>query len=359
MLLSQTPGALLPDNYWADPRTWIAIVSAMVGIIGLGYGVLAGYWSRRESRLEVLSKILQPLIRATTHLKIACDTRYKIEQLKHSFPDPTKHPEVVHRVNQFMDEYSKELEKASEQYRQCESEFGAKSFRFPDSVADSLQEAIRSFQEFGRCVNAGMLDAAALKFAKLVDDLKQIRKQARGWRLNDPIELLRKRLWPPKSPSDTSDSEGRSDFISDERMNLILELITRRVTTQAANTFAVHPPGKLLKNRELLESDTIVDELRACKFRVVFQDGTHHDLALVELLVFIHQLIVIKVEHDTIVRMAMAAGETDAKLEFNVKFELVPSHLLRPEMAKVLLSKVTFAETPSDSGPSFESDAWR
>src|SRR5438105_4269471 len=80
--------SVMTDNIWADPRTWTAIGSLAVGFVGLLYGVLSGKWNRRESRLDALSKILQPLVKAAQELLLANNCRRRCEQLKLSFPRP-------------------------------------------------------------------------------------------------------------------------------------------------------------------------------------------------------------------------------------------------------------------------------
>lgn len=130
-------------------------------------------------------------------------------------------------------------------------------------------------------------------------------------------------------------------------MKGVLDLIHRRATTQAENTFAVHPPKKLLDHPEIAQSEKVVDELENLVFVVVFQDGTHKMLTLLELVVFVYLLCDLAIQMQMVSRMAHAAGLPSANITTNLKF--APSELMRPEMVKLLLSKVTFSEVASDT----------
>src|SRR5262245_29389428 len=116
------------DNVWAAPRTWTAIGSLGVGVVGLVYG----WWNRRESRLEALSKILEPMVKAAQHLMLANNYRRRCEQLKFSFPRPEAAPDAAERVNKLVGEYGEEIKASHEAFRAAEAEFAARSFRFPD-----------------------------------------------------------------------------------------------------------------------------------------------------------------------------------------------------------------------------------
>jgi hypothetical protein len=82
------------DNPWSDPRT-------LIGIFGFLFGIFRDVWSRRESRLDVLGKILHPLVRAAQDLMKANTCRQECEQLKHSFPERTQIIEGVESDESF------------------------------------------------------------------------------------------------------------------------------------------------------------------------------------------------------------------------------------------------------------------
>ena len=97
------------DSIWADPRTWTAIASLVLGFIGLLYGVLSGRWSRRETRLDALSKVLQPMVKAAQQLHLANGCRRRCEQLKLSFPNTQTAPDAVQRVSVLVQEYGEHI----------------------------------------------------------------------------------------------------------------------------------------------------------------------------------------------------------------------------------------------------------
>lgn len=130
---------LASADEWLDPRTLIALVGTIIGLCGLLFGLLSHLWTRQESRLESLSKILQPLVRSAQFLFKANTNRRMCEQLKHSYPDPAKAPEAVQRINSLIDEYGKFMSASEVEFRNAEAEFAARHFRFPDGISRSVK----------------------------------------------------------------------------------------------------------------------------------------------------------------------------------------------------------------------------
>src|SRR5262245_1568168 len=129
------------SDAWADPRTHIAVVGGCVGVAGFLWGILSFHWNRRESRLDALSKVLQPMIRSAQQLREANDTRRKCEMLRCSFPGSSTQ-EAVTRVNEMVDRYNALLSDSQEQFKLAESENEARCFRFPDKIARLVQTAL-------------------------------------------------------------------------------------------------------------------------------------------------------------------------------------------------------------------------
>src|SRR5262249_23055887 len=152
------------------------IASVCIGFAGFLYGVLSARWNRRESRLDALSKILQPLIKAAQQLHEANGCRRRCEQLKFSFPHPEAAPEAAERVSLLVTEYGDHMKACHDQFREAEAEFASRSFRFPDRIVRFVQKAVDSLSEFGQLVNDGAFDKADLQFARFHDDYRQIVK---------------------------------------------------------------------------------------------------------------------------------------------------------------------------------------
>jgi hypothetical protein len=180
--------------------------------------------------------------------------------------------------------------------------------------------------------------------AQFRDQYKVITEIAKGWRLADPFEGIRKKFQKRNSEKERRPSEF--DLTKDE-MDGVMELVNRRATSQAHNTFAVHPPQKLLSNPSLMVSDNVIDELKDSIFSVVFQDGTAKMLSFPELMAFTFNLIVLNHEWRQLEKM-VAAAKPDVPTNFNVSFQFAMQHIMTPETVKALLSKIEFSDTPSD-----------
>jgi hypothetical protein len=332
------------EDPWQDPKTWLAVGGAAIGGIGLVYGMVSNYWNRHESRLDALAKVLQPLTRAAQHLSKANKNRQKCEQLKRSFPNPEAAKEASIRLETFMTEYSESVKDGEKEFKQAESEFLARSFRFPDRISHLTKSSIDALSKFGVAVNDGYFDEADVAFAKYTDEYKSILMAGRGWRLTDPFEGLKKRFKKEKAePPKVSPYE-----LTEKEMQTVLGLIHKRTSSQGHNTFAVHPPRKLLDHPEIATSNDVIKELEDSVFYVVFQDGTGQILTLTELMFFTSQLIFILAQMRDIAKMMEAVssqgGETNVKVQMDVSID----QIMRPEMVKVLLSKLDFSKTASD-----------
>lgn len=334
-----------PNNSWVNPRTLVAIGGLAIGVFGIMFAILTHRWGRRESRLSALEMILRPLIRSAQCLLRANTNRRQCEQLKHSYPEPKASPEVVQRVNSLVEEYGELIKSAESYFREAESEFASRHFRLPDAISKSIKTANATLSEMGRFVNEGLFDKADIQLARFRDEYKQITDTARGWRLADPFEGILRRF----RKTAPADEERLAEYeLTQKEMDGVLELLHKRVTTQAGNTFVVHPPKKICDNPEILVSDDAINALRDSVFSVVFQDGTAKMLSLPELMALVYNLIVVAQQSAELNAMLHAAQPTGPR-EFRVSFQFAMCEIMRPAMVKVLLSKITFAETPSDA----------
>ncbi|MCE9556226.1 MAG: hypothetical protein K8T91_22995 [Planctomycetes bacterium] len=331
-------------NPWTDPSNLIALGGVALGLLGFLFGILSFFWNRRENRLDALRHVLEPMVRAAQNLKLANDRRRTADQLRQSFPDPKLAPESVDRINKSVQEYNGLMEKFFENFRTAEAELAARSFRFPGRIARAASKTQERLSEYGQLVNAGKCDQAELLFAKFRDDYTTITRYARGWRLNDPIEGCRQWL---KRKRQESEVEDRYD-LTPEEMNGIMELVEKRATTQSQKNFAVHPPKKLLDNPELAKSDNVINELEDSVFVVVFQDGTSKMLSFVELMVFTYNLVFLKLQWDELNTMVSAARPAGNR-HYEITLQFAVNDIMRSEMVKLLLEKITFENTPSDA----------
>ena len=328
---------------WLEPSTLIAIGVLAIGLAGFLFGIFSYFWTRRETRLEALSSILQPMVRSAQQLHNANDLRRKWERLKASFPDPAGAQEAGQRVSMMIEEYEKLIVASEAQYRVAEAEYASRSFRLPDRIARLTKTTKDSLSEYGRLVNAGMHSNADLQFAKFRDDYKQVTSAGRGWRLADPLEGIRKRFARGKAPP-----PKESEFeLSKEEMDTLMELVHKRVTSQAGNRFAVHPPRKLLDRPGIADAENVIEELKDSVFVVVFQDGTTNMLSLVELIILTYNLIVMAHQHVQASRIIEATNPS-GRTTVQITFQFSIPELMRPEMVKALLEKIDFSDSPSD-----------
>jgi hypothetical protein len=348
------------DDSWLDPKTLIAIGGLTIGVLGFLFGILRDRWSHRESRLDALGKVLHPVVRAAQDLMRANNARRTAEQLKFSYPEqprsvlegvdikasfPPRTPQVLHRINSLIEDYGKLMESSERNFRDAESELATRHFRFPTAIVKQVKTLHECLGELGRLTSGGLFDKADLQLAQFRDQYKEITKTAKGWRLADPIEGIRSRFRQREDSSELRESEFE---LTKEEMEGVMELVHRRATTHSQNTFAVHPPQKLIDNPALMESDEVIEELKDSIFSVVFQDGTSQMLTLPELMAFTFNLIVLAHEFQQVEKMVSAAEPTSTT-NVKVSFQFAMQQIMTPETVKVLLAKVEFSDTPSDA----------
>jgi hypothetical protein len=289
------------------------------------------------------------MVKAAQQLHQANGCRRRCEQLKHSFPQPDQAPEAAQRVNMLVAQYGQHITASRDEFRLAESEFAARAFRFPDRVARLVQGAVQSLSEFGRLVNDGAFDKADLQFAKFHDDYRQIVKEGRGWRLADPLEGILRHFRKKKQEEVRKDKYG----LSPKDMEAILALVHKRATSQADNTFAVHPPSRLLEHPEIALSEKVIDELDNSVFEVAFQDGTAKMMSLVELMIFTYNLIFLAQQMAELNRMMQVTSLGPRQVD--VTLHLSVDEIMRPDMVRALLSKIEFSQEPSDAEPTKQS----
>ena len=327
-----------------DWKTIGMIASPIISGIMLLLALTVHHYNRRESRLQALSELLRPFVEAMQKLSDARARRVTCEQLKRAYPNPEQHPEVVERVNSNVEVYGELLDAGSQQCKTMERELAACRFRFPDRIASLLKVAMEDLFRIGTSLNEGRLDRAELQIAKCKDHYAVIHAFARGWRLSSPFEGLTigiRKLVGRKRAEPTP----RFD-IERERMNRIMDLVHLRATAQAHNSYVVHPPKKLLDNPAIAETDDVIAQLEDCVFEVVFQDGTYEMMNLPEMMVFTYQLICLAVQFREVSKFYAAASNKDFTVSVQMSFSV--EEIMRPEMVKLLLSKIVFSESPSD-----------
>jgi len=326
-----------------DQQDWLSLLIGIGGLIGIVYTIISHRWNKRESRLDALTRVLDPMVRAAQNLHKANDARRACEALKASYPNPERAPDAVARFNQLHEEYGKLLAAAEAEFRTSEAALASRGFRFPDAIRDRLKETHRTLGDFGRLVNDGLFGKADLHFARFSDQYKHLTRWARGWRLADPLEGIRRRFWQERQ----SEPPQSAFELTQEDAEHLLALVHKRATSQAHNPFVVHPPKVLIDDPSILESDHVVDRLKDHVFSLVFQDGTAQILGLHELVFFTANLIVLEQQTAELNRMVQAAQPRGPR-KFEISFLFPIDEMMQPEMVKTILRAIEFSEVASD-----------
>jgi len=320
----------------------------IVPLVTIGNLLLALWtfaWHKKESRHQALASLLKKMmytVQLTIEARRALGTAMELER---SFSQSEKHSQALQRADCERRHYEETVANACKAFREMELELVTTGFRFPDKIRKSLNTAAKQLADFGHLVQDRRCDAADIKNGELADTYKAIMRQARGWRLTDPFEAWRRNR-KKKGPDDDTSLKASEFDIDSERMDLIDHLIWKRMTAQSGQAFAVHPPRVIVDDPAVRERDSVIDELRNERFKVVFQDGTTELLGLAEFVFFTYQLIFLQVQMADIEKKLQKGdfGPAEVQLTFQVS---IPE-LMRPELVKAVLSKVDFSSVPVD-----------
>jgi len=332
---------------WLKLDTLKDVVSLLIGFLGLLFAIVSYFWNRKESRLEALSQTLEPIVSCMQHLSKANNSRRKCEDLKFSYPDPNSFPEAWQSIGILHKDYSDAIQLSEKMFRESERMIATRKFRFPESISKQLKKIQDSLSEYGGYVNEGAHKKADLKLAQCRDDYQQITKKAKGWRLSGPFEKLNGFLCSIKINSKNNNVVEDKYDLTQEKMDGVLDLVYKRINNQPNNSFAVHPPQIVVDNPDILNSDNVIKELKNSVFSIVFQDGTKKLLSLVELMVFVYNLIFVAKQQEELSRISQGDHAPFIK-NVSVKFQICVNDIMRPETVKALMQKIEFSNVSSD-----------
>jgi hypothetical protein len=322
---------------WTTTNT-LTVIFGVVGWVFFGIDRLR---HRAESRNKALTEILEPFIECLQNLNDANSARLARERLLHSYHNPQEVPQAQATIAKKLEEYNARIAQSSVSFKRVEQCFASRLFLFPARLRDLLGKARESLSETGKKVNLGMFDQAELGVAKTLDYHREIIRYAAGVRWQAYFGWVR-RLSEKRFVKRTPTPQERF-ALSDKEMQEVIDLVYKRVTTQASHTFVVHAPQKLLDNPAISQADDVIDQLENEIFEVVFQDGTAAMLSLPALMVFTYHLIMLKHAVGEIIATAQGPVTGTVTSKFSVDYDI-----MRPEMVKSLLSKIEFAESASD-----------
>jgi len=270
-----------------------------------------------------------------------------------SFPDGGTDEAAERKMACLVEEHGKNLVAANASCKTMEKELGATAFRFPKAMREALDDFRCKLFELGRMVKDRKCDAADIQIANVMGAYHTICRMAEGWRrylrlhrilfgafarkAEKALEKIRQESVPPK----------RVYGISKERMDLILDLVYKRFRSESGHSFAVHPPQAFLDDPSKLGENLDLMALKDAQFKIVFQDGSRHVLTFHELLLFAHQLIFLAVQMNDIAEKLDKGGLGPA--EVHIQTSIAPNEIMRPELAKVLISKIEFSHIPAET----------
>jgi len=328
------------------------IVSLMFGLVGTIFGCWSFFWTRKHRILDALSDILRKYFAGLRQLTDANNARRKAERLKLSFPNGGTNGDVIKRINELVGQYGVLIKEAEQTCRQVEIEIYATSFKFPDAIRKELASVKKDLFKLGDLVNRGLCDAADVQAGRVKDGYETLGRLARGWRLMNLFGMIIRTMIGASEDSglerikeQTSDS-GCEFAISQERMDLILALLHKRMTSERQRSFAVHPPQQIIDNPMLIKGEINVDALHDLKFKVVFQDGEIQTLAIQELMFLTHQMIFVATEIPDILAKLDKGGFGPINVE--VKTTVSVNDIMQPATVKALLEKIEFSTIPAE-----------
>ena len=309
----------------------------------------------------MLAKILHPLLQASQDLLSANQTKRRIEQLKHSYPDrpptiiigvereepfPPRTKKIVDGVNQKVERYNRLIASAEVKFREAEAEFGAGQFRLPPKIASQLKELKNIVGDLSRLVNDGLFSKADVRLAEFGSQYQVLERSARGWQLENTIEGVLKRLRGTKMPpAESSDS----DDLTKAEMDEVCDLLQIIKCSALPSSFAIHPPSEVLECEAILEADDLVERLSDAAFSIVLHDGDERLLSLPQLMAFVFNWVEMEIRERELEKMLKAAKPTGPQtVTVTTKFSM--KQLMEPTMVKTLLSFVRFSNATSDAG---------
>ncbi|MFO7898937.1 MAG: hypothetical protein R6V58_07740 [Planctomycetota bacterium] len=330
-------------------QIWTTALSLFIGLTGAVLMYLSLRHNRKYRVLDSLSGVLREFATALRVLHDAKTARRKAEQLRLSFPNGGDADRAANRVNELTKQYRKQITDGEEACRQMEIELAANSAKFPGSIRKVLYDAREQLFRFGQLVDNGTFDAADVQEAKLGKLHVTISKMARGWEMSGLLRLLCRRAMRKRlAEIRREDSEPEHRYrIGKERMDLIMEVLDKRMTAEVQSSFAVHPPRVLVENPSLLGDALDPQTLADLEFLLVFQDGKSYTFSFVELMVLTHQTIFVALEMQDLEKKLTKGGF--GRTEVRIDTRIDPNEIMRLEMVKVLVEKIELSPVPAEA----------
>src|SRR5262245_51998618 len=128
--------------------------------------------------------------------------------------------------------------------------------------------------------------------------------------------------------------EGNQEYsgLSDERVDTLIEFV--RHIVQDRRGFKVFPPREVRNDPAILQSEKVAERLENSQWWLRIDDGQEEVLTLPELLVFVHNLSLIRAK----VEKARAGKKRSGIVSISVAFDV--AELLKPTNTNSLLASV-------------------
>jgi len=285
-------------------------------------------------------------------LQDANNNRRKSEVCRRSLPDGGIDQATRRRIDNLVEEYGQNLTAADSSCKSMEKKLGATAFRFPKAMRDALAEVLDKLLELGRMVNEGQCNAADIQSGQVMGAYHTVCRMAEGWqkylrlprvllgvltkKAEKAMERIRQDSIPPKSEC----------VIGLERIDAIGNVLQKVLGPERCHPFAVHPPQAVVDDSSKLGENLDVMALKDTQFKIVFHDGSRYALTFHELLFFVHQLVFLTVHMNDTAEKLDRGGFGPVEVHFRTA--VAPNELMRPEVAKVLISKIEFSPIPAE-----------
>ncbi len=332
----------------------IGIIGALIGIVGTIFGCWSFLWTRKIRILDGLSEIIRKYISGLRQLTDANNARRKADGLRLSFPNGGTNGEAAKTVNKLVDQYNDLINKAQQTCREVEIEVAANVFKFPDEIKKELLSAKDNLFKLSQLVNEGLQDAVDIQVGCVKDRYTTLVRVAKGWRLMNIFATIIKTI------TGASEEKGMEKIkkqvldpretytIPEERMNIILALLNKSMTSHRQRSFAIHPPKQILDNPDLLEGEIDLDLLHNLMFKVAFQDGKTQALAFNELMFLEYGIVFAKSQMQDISEKFSKGEFSETTVE--VKTTISPKNdIMQPATVKALLDKIEFSQVAAEA----------
>jgi hypothetical protein len=316
----------------------ISTLALAISIGGFTLSLLTFRWNRHEKAREAVTNITRAMCKTLYHLSRCKEARRRRDLLVFHHSPIAVNSDAAHHAESLLSDYTTNLGKAAESHGILEAELAAQRHRFDLTLLKLISELQIVLSRIGDAVNRGdhnAYDVLHIRFGKLIKYLSDATKHLSL--SSDALEEIKEK------PA----IAGGDDWISETEMRTVSELVHKRATNQANNTFLVFGPQIILNDSSLLKSPGLAEKLRNHPFAVSFQDGTTVKLTFAQFVFFVYEIIFLAQQIEEVAsKLNKADFKEPTKVE--VKTSVKTEELMSDAVLQVLMTKVEFSPIPAE-----------